>query len=186
MDKGIELAQKAMDLVKGEAKPASPIDVGLSLALPLARFYHLKGDKAKALETVGTVLKETGADARILTSIAQAYVDFGAEDKALAVYGPAFLEKNLAAPVALRNYAAFWTTQNMNLQSALDAAKKGTELAAEDYRSWITLGNVYLKLKNPAEAVKAADKAVQIAPAGFQEVAKRLADQIKKQAAEIK
>jgi len=190
LDKGIALAQKAMTLVKvkttADSTPASPVDVGLSLALPLARLYDLKGEKAKALETIETVRKEVGEDSRIITSIAQAYLDIGAEDKALTAYGPAFLKKNLNAPVALRGYAAFWTNQNMNLASALEAAIKGTELAGNDYRSWTTLGNVYLKLRKPAEAINAAEKALQVAPAGFQEVANRLAGQIKSQAAAIK
>jgi len=190
VDKGIDLANKALELIRSDAKPDSTQAVSLRdasiVALNLARLFNLKGDKAKAVETVDAASKEAGDTAQIIPSIAQAYIDLGAEDKALAVYGPAFYKKNIGAPVVLRGYATFWTNQNKNLDGALEAAKKGTELAADDYRSWTTLGNVHLKLKNAAEAIKAADKAIQVAPAGFQEVAKRLADQIKNQAAAIK
>jgi tetratricopeptide (TPR) repeat protein len=186
VDQGIELALRGLE----QANAAAPTEFSAAdksvLALNLARLYNLRGNRAKAVETVDAAFHETGENAQTLSSIAQAYLDLGREAKALAVYGPAFSQKNNGSAATLRGYATFWASLDKNLDSALEAARKGAELAPGDYRSWTTLGNVYLKLKNAAEAVKAAEKALQVAPAGFQSVARRLADQIKTQAAAIK
>jgi tetratricopeptide (TPR) repeat protein len=193
IDKGIELALKAIEIQKaspppppGTKPPAVPMMPGASMSLNLGRLYALKGDKAKALETVDAAAKEIGDNARMIPAIAQAYLDIGAEDKALAIYGPEFLKKNIGNAAQLGPYASFWTRQEKNLESALEAAKKAVELAPDNPMGWTTLGNVYLRMKNAAEAVKAADKAVEVAPAAQKAIVQRLADQIKSKAASIK
>lgn len=203
VDKGIELAAKAIALVKLEreaAAAAAPqggvpgaIAVGPggvilnpSLELNLARLYALKGDKDKAVATVDEAAKAVGDNARMIPGLAQAYLDIGAEDKAMAVYGPAFLQKSLAAASAITPYAAFWARQDKNLDSALEAAKRAVEMNPTALVGWTTLAQVYVKMKNAPEAIKAADKALEIAPAAQKAAVQRLVDQIKTQAASIK
>jgi tetratricopeptide (TPR) repeat protein len=197
VDKGIELAEKAIAMNKASAAPQASVPgtvvigpggaiMNASMELNLARLYALKGDKAKAVAIVDEAAKAAGDNARALPSVAQAYMDIGAEDKALAFYGPEFLKKNLANAQALNGYAMFWSRQGKNLDSALESAKKNAELAPANYGSWTTLAQVYIKLKNAPEAVKAADKALEVAPAAQKAVAQRVVDQIKTQAAAIK
>ena len=193
VDKGIELALKAIEMQKAAPRPtgaaaerAMPMIPGASMSLNLGRLYGLKGDKAKAVETIDAAAKDAGDNARMLPSIAQAYIDIGAEDKALALYGPEFVKKNIGRAASLSPYASFWARQEKNLDSALEAAKKAVELGPENPMGWITLGTVYVKLKNAAEAVKAADKALEVAPPAQKAVIQRQVDQIKSQAAAIK
>ncbi len=203
VDKGIELAAKAIALVKLEreaAAAAAPpgsvpgaiaigpggVVVNSSLELNLARLYALKGEKNKAVATVDEAFKTGGDNPRMISSFAQAYLDIGAEDKALAVYGPAFLQKSLAAASSITPYASFWARQDKNLDSALEAAKKAVEMNPTAFVGWTTLAQIYVKMKNAPEALKAADKALEIAPAAQEAVVQRLVDQIKTQAAAIK
>jgi tetratricopeptide (TPR) repeat protein len=190
IDKGIELAEKAIALSKAPPAPNAvanmPMGGGSTIALNLARLYALKGDAALAVKTVDEAAQKVGDNVRMLPSVAQAYLDIGAEDKALAFYGPEYLKKNLANATALTPYASFWARQEKNLDSALEAAKKAVELAPDAYSNWTTLATVYVRMKNAPEAVKAADKALEVAPAGQKTMVQRVVDQIKSQAAKIK
>lgn len=193
VDKGIELAAKAIALNKleMEAKGKSGSQVttamgGSSLELNLARLYALKGDKEKAGAVIDEALKAAGENPRMISSFAQAYLDIGAEDKAMAIYGPAFLQKSLAAAAAITPYASFWARQDKNLDSALEAAKKAVEMNPAAFAGWTTLAQVYIKMKNAPEALKAADKALEVAPAAQKTIAQRMVDQIRTQAAAIK
>ncbi|MBM3293905.1 MAG: hypothetical protein FJY82_05200 [Candidatus Aminicenantes bacterium] len=193
IDKGIELALKAMELQKAVPRPsgpppekAVPMMPGANLALNLGRLYGLKGDKAKAVDTIDAAAKEIGDNARMLPTVAQTYLEVGAEDKALALYGPDYAKKNEASATALGGYASFWARQGKNLDSALAAAQKAVAAAPDTSANWITLGNVYVKLKNAPEAVKAAEKALEVAPASMKAVIQKQAEQLKSQAASIK
>ncbi|MCX6561345.1 MAG: hypothetical protein NTZ26_12630 [Candidatus Aminicenantes bacterium] len=197
VDKGIELAKAAIAMSKSSAAPQGAVPgtvmvgpggviMNSSLELNLARLYALKGDKAQAVATVDAAIKTAGDNARALTSFAQAYLDIGAEDKALACYGPDFLKKNLANATVLTPYASFWARQEKNLDSALEAAKKAAELTPDNFVAWTSMAQVYVKMKNGAEAIKAADKALAVAPAAQKANVQRMVDQIKTQAAAIK
>ncbi|MBN1938370.1 MAG: tetratricopeptide repeat protein [Candidatus Aminicenantes bacterium] len=184
VEKGIELALKAVELQKAAAQaggvPATPMGGGSMLAFNLARLYNLKGDKAAALKTVDAAAKELGGNPRMLSQAAQTYLDIGAEAKALDIYGPKFLKANMADASVLGQYAGFWTRQEKNLKSALEAAKKAVELTPAAPAAWLSLGNVHIKLKNKAEALKAVDKATEVAPANQKAMIQRSADQAKK------
>jgi len=194
VDKGIELALKVLELQKAAPRPAGgapaekavPMVPGASMALNLGRLYGLKGDKAKALETVDAAAKDIGDNARMIPTVAQAYLDIGAEDKALALYGPEFAKKNEANATALSGYASFWTRQDKNMDGALAAAQKAVALAGDVYANWMTLANVHLRMKNAAEAVKAADKALEVAPAAGKAVVQKQVELLKARAAAIK
>lgn len=193
VDKGIELALKAIEIQKAAAAPGSGtapamamMGPGGSIKMNLGRLYAMKGDNAKAVETIDAAAKDAGDNARMIPQIAQAYIDIGADDKALAVYGPEFLKKNSGTVNTVMQYASFWGRAEKNLDSALEAAQKAVELGPANPTGWTTLAQVYLKLKNGAEATKAADKAVEVATPAQKTAVQRAADLIKKQAAEIK
>jgi len=193
LDKGIELALKAMELQKAAAAaapagsvPAAPMGGGSSMGFNLARLYFFKGDKAAALKAADSAAKQVGDNPRMLSMAAQAYLDIGAEAKALDIYGPKFLKKNMADASILGQYAGFWTRQEKNLKSALEAAKKAVELTPAAPAAWLSLGNVYIKMKNKAEALKAVTKALDVAPANQKATVQRSVDQAKKLIDEIK
>jgi len=82
-------------------------------------------------------------------------------EKALAVYGPEFAKKYGDDQSALSSYASFWNRQGTNLASALDAAKRSVALTSDYYNNFV-LGQVLFKMKNYPEALKAAEKAVEL------------------------
>jgi tetratricopeptide (TPR) repeat protein len=96
-----------------------------------------------------------------LAQIAGIYVKLDKNDKALAIYGPEFAKKNWGDQGVLSSYANFWNRQDKNLDSALEAAKRSVELASDYYNNYV-LGQVLFKLKSYAEALKAAEKAVEL------------------------
>ncbi|MCK7527546.1 MAG: tetratricopeptide repeat protein [Ignavibacteriales bacterium] len=63
--------------------------------------------------------------------------------------------------MALSTYASFWNRQGTNLDSALEAARRSVELTSDYYNNF-TLGQVLFKLKRYDEALKAAEKAVEL------------------------
>jgi len=197
VDKGITLARKAIDLSQGRQ--------AITGYQNLARLYLLKGDKDKAVEAADQIMKlamvpppaKPGAApsapfdpaAMAAPMAAPLYIDAGHPEKALAIYGPEFLKKNMDNAGNLGRYAQFWSTQGQNLDSALTAAKKIIELTPEGYSGFNTLSSVYLKMKNYGDALKAAEKALTRAPAQpprIKEGIQKTIDNIKAQAAEKK
>lgn len=140
-----------------------------TLASSLAAYVDYWVEKKENLESAAA-MAETAArlkpgDPYYVRRVAYAYCAGGQEAKALEVYGPAWLEKDGAGLSAqdLRNYATFWLRQGNNLGSALAAAKRTVELEPRTYYLWATLSDVYAKMGNKPEAVKAAEKAVEFA-----------------------
>jgi tetratricopeptide (TPR) repeat protein len=132
-----------------------------------------------AVAMAETALKLQPDNSYFLSQAANAYVKAGKDDKALAVYGPAFAKKSAADGSALYSYAGFWARQGKNLNDALAAAKKATTLLPTAYYVWNTLSQVQEKLKNIPEAVKAKEKAVEIAPDTLKENFKKDLERIK-------
>jgi tetratricopeptide (TPR) repeat protein len=93
---------------------------------------------------------------------AQNFIKLGKQDKALEVFGPDFVAKNQDNASILNSYAMFWAGQGKNLESALESAKKSIELA-EAYYSWDTLASVYQKMEKWEDALKAEEKALDLA-----------------------
>ncbi|MCJ7485610.1 MAG: CDC27 family protein, partial [Candidatus Aminicenantes bacterium] len=96
-----------------------------------------------------------------LSQVAGIYTKLKKTDKALAIYGPEFAKKNWGDQGILAGYASFWNRQEMNLDDALAAAKKSVELAP-DYDNNYILGQILFKQKKYAEALKAAEKSVEL------------------------
>lgn len=140
-----------------------------SLASSLAAYADYWAEKKENLESAAA-MAETAArikpgDPYFIRRVAYVYCVAGQETKALEVYGPAWLEKSGAGSTAqdIRSYATFWLRQGKNLDSALAAAKRTVELEPWTYYMWTTLSDVYAKMGNRPEAIKAAEKAVEFA-----------------------
>jgi tetratricopeptide (TPR) repeat protein len=196
LDKGITLAQKAIDLTRKIIEKTKEIPRGNPYQ-NLAQLYLLKGDKAKAAESADEMIKfaealpgpqgpmsGTAMNPILMAApmAARVYIDAGYPDKALATYGPEFMKKIMDNSAMLGRYAQFWSDQGQNLESALEAAKKATALTPDGYSPWNTMGQICLKQKNYDEALKAAEKALSLAP----DQPSRIKESIKKNIAAIK
>ncbi len=204
LDQGIALALKGVDLAEG------PMRTGAYQSL--AQLYLAKGDKAKAAEAAEALIKaeedksKGGSGGRVmiattsaagpgagtatyLLNAARIFIDADRKDRALAVFGPEFLKGHMTEPGILRGYATFWSGQSLNLDSALQAAQKSVEVVPDGYREWSILSQVQMKLKAYDEALKAAEKALSLAPAQppmLKDNIKKSIDQIKAAQAEKK
>jgi len=180
LDKGITLAQKAVDLFRKSLEQTREVPRGNLPYQSLAQLYLLKGDKAKAAETADEMLKFASSPLTPSAPMAGAppnpammaapmaariYADAGYPDKALATYGAEFLKKITDNAGQLGRYAQFWSDQGQNLESALEAAKKATALTPDNYSPWNAMAQIYLKQKKYDDALKAAEKALSLAPA---------------------
>lgn len=132
-----------------------------------------------AVAMAETALKLQPDNSYFLSQAANAYVKAGKDDKALAIYGPAFAKKSAADGSALYSYAGFWARQGKNLNDALAAAKKATAVLPTAYYVWNTLSLVQEKLKNIPEAVKAKEKAIELAPDTLKENYKKDLERVK-------
>jgi regulator of sirC expression with transglutaminase-like and TPR domain len=208
IDKGIELAAKIEELtdfnpepginqllaqvytLKGDKAKAEELygktfmeNQVSSFAYGLVAYsnYWLGQDanKESALAMAETALKLEPDNSYILQQAANAYVKSGKEAKALELYGPAFVKKNAADATSLYSYAGFWARQGKNLNDALAAAKKSVELMPGAYYAWSTLSLVHEKMKNYPEAIKAKEKAVELAPDTAKETFKKDLEKLK-------
>jgi len=93
--------------------------------------------------------------------LAALYLHQGSNDKAVTVYGPAYIRRHTGHPDVLNDYAVFWLEADMNLQSSLEAA----EISASDsdrHAYWNTLGMIYWKLGRAEDAIRAGERAVML------------------------
>jgi len=208
IDKGIELAAKIEELtdfnpepsinqllaqvytLKGDKAKAEELygktfmeNQVSSFAFSLVAYsnYWLGQDanKESALAMAETALKLEPDNSYILQQAANAYAKSGKEAKALEIYGPAFAKKNAADATSLYSYAGFWARQGKNLNDALAAAKKSVELMPGAYYVWSTLSLVHEKMKNYPEAIKAKEKAIELAPDTVKETFKKDLEKLK-------
>lgn len=192
LDKGIELAQKIKEIagyipnpvnsqnlaqlysLKGDMTKANEeygkdfIDGYVSTAInALTNYANFWLGQNKNLESaeVMTDLAVRMAPAskwRTLQTAAGIYVKLNKTDKAIGIYGPDFLKKNMVEQDIRWSYANFWSRQGKNLDSALEAAAKSVELEPNS-DSYYTLGNILFELRKHDEALRAAEKAIELA-----------------------
>jgi tetratricopeptide (TPR) repeat protein len=115
----------------------------------------------------------------VVQQTANAYLKTGRTEKALAIYGPEYAQKIGADVTVLWQYASFWARQGKNLDSTLEAAQKATTLLPRWYLLWNTLSQVYEKTGNSAEAIKAKEKAIELAPDATKATYKKDLERIK-------
>ena len=153
--------------------------LGYSLASYASFWLGQNANQDSAVSMAETALKLQPDNSYFLSQAANAYVKTGKDDKALAVYGPAFARKSAADGSALNSYAGFWARQGKNLNDALAAAKKATELMPTAYYIWSTLSLVHEKMNNIPEAIKAEEKAIELAPDQVKENYKKQLEKLK-------
>jgi tetratricopeptide (TPR) repeat protein len=101
------------------------------------------------------------APSYFVSQVAGIYAKLQKPDKALAVFGPEFVKKNWGDQMPLWSYASFWNRQGTNLDSALEAARRSVELTS-DYNNNFVLAQILFKLKRYDEALKPAERAVEL------------------------
>jgi tetratricopeptide (TPR) repeat protein len=143
-------------------------------------------NQESAVAMAETALKLQPENAYILQQVAAAYVKSGKDDRALAIFGPEYIKSKTDDPNSLYGYARFWAMQGKNLDSALEAAKKSVELKPGVFFTWSTLSDVQLKLKNYPEALKAAEKAYELAEDYAKKGIQAKIERIKKEQGEAK
>jgi len=194
VDKGLELARRLRALTVADPDPsmnraiAQMYDIAgekakaeevygpafmdrrvQSTAYDLISYAGYWAEKKENLESAmamaETALKLEPGSTNIIRSVASVYVRADMDDKALAIYGPAWLEKTIAAGQDrdINGYASFWLRAGKNLESALAAAKTSVEMQPKAYFYWSTLSDVYAKMGDKTQAVKAAETAVALA-----------------------
>lgn len=190
LDKGIALAEKLKDIagypqnpnyqqnfarlyvLKGDPAKAEEefgkdfIDGYVSNAVyaltGYANFWLEQNKNLESVEAMADLAAKLKPDqSYTLAQVAGIFAKLGKIDKALAIYGPEFAKKNWGDQGSLSSYAGFWNKQGTNLDNALAAAKKSVELTSDYYNNYV-LGQVLFKLKNYAEALKAAEKAFEL------------------------
>ncbi len=132
-----------------------------------------------AVRAAETALKLFPDSPYYLSQAAGVYIKAGKEDKALEIYGPAYLQKNIGNKNALSSYTAFWGNQGKNLDSALEAGRKAVELSPNDYYGWYALSTVLLARKDYDGALKAAEKTVELADDAIKSYYQKNIDKIK-------
>ena len=138
----------------------------LSALTGYANFWVEQGKNLESVEAMADLVADLVVKVKpdqwyTLAQVAGIYGKLNKTDKALAVYGPEFAKKNWGDDGILSSYAAFWQRQGTNLDDAAAAAKKSVELAP-DYWNNNILGQILFKQKKYAEALKAAEKAVEL------------------------
>ncbi|MGE5740731.1 MAG: tetratricopeptide repeat protein, partial [Candidatus Aminicenantes bacterium RBG_16_66_30] len=127
-----------------------------------ANFWVDQGKNLESAEAAADLaLKIQPNDWYSYAQVANVYAKVDKTDKAMAVFGPEFAKKFHGDQAALSNYATFWSNAGTNLDSALAAARRSVELTPDFYNNFV-LGQVLFKLKNYDEALKAAEKAVEL------------------------
>jgi len=145
-----------------------------------ANFWLRKNlNQDSAISMAETALKLRPDETNIIIQAAGAFVMANKMDKALAIYGPAFMQKNMNEASALCSYASFWAFQQKNLDSALAAAKKSVKLKPDQYSMWYGLYSVYYQMKNYPEAIKTIEKVIELAPDAMKETYKKQLEKIK-------
>ena len=209
VDRGIEIGEKVMEVMKYNEEPRY---VGA-----LAKLYALKGDKSKADSIYGKEfiddqvsslsyslidyanfwagqtmnsesalamaemsLKLNPDNSYLLRQAAGVCCKLNKMDKALELFGPKYVEKYQSDANRLYTYASFWAEQEKNLESALAAGKKMVELSPTIPYYWGTLATVHQKMKNYDEAIKTGEKAVEMADENQKAYYKSKLDAIKK------
>ena len=155
-------------------------------ALQYATFWSTRNmNTESALAMADLVVKLKPEDDYYLRQAAQAYSALKNPEKAMEVYGPKYAEKYSTDANRLMGYSGFWAEQGKNLDGALMAANKSTELAPKNARSWNAVAVVYQKLKKPDEAIKMIEKAIEVADENQKSFYKNKLEILKKQAGTI-
>jgi len=136
-----------------------------SLGYDLINFARFWTDQNKNLETAGVMIESAikldPDNPYFLQSAADHYFKRGQRGRAEALYGPAYLSKINKDGSRLRIYASYWVGRKEHLDAALNAARMSVELTPNAV-AWDTLSLVLLTRSEYGEALKAAEKAIEL------------------------
>ncbi|UCC40422.1 MAG: tetratricopeptide repeat protein, partial [Candidatus Aminicenantes bacterium] len=193
VDRGIELAEKIKDIMKYNPDPRYQKDLAelymlkedkekaektfgkkfmegevSSLARSLvdyANFWVKHNTNTESAEEMMELAIKLAPDRWYMYRYAaEMYLKLNKDEKALEKFGPKFIEKFKNDANILNGYAWFRANKGKNLESALKTSKKSVDLAPSHY-NWDTLSFILMKLKKYDEALKAAEKAVELSDA---------------------
>jgi Flp pilus assembly protein TadD len=146
-----------------------------------------KSNLDAAIAAVETAMKLNPESTYFVQQAAGVYLKAGKEDKAFEMFGPAFAKAHWGEATPLEGYSYFWGTEAKNLDSAFEAGRRLVELAPNNYYSWYALSIVLSARKEYDEALKAAEKTVELADEALKSYYQKNIDKIKAaQAAEKK
>ncbi len=191
VDKGLELAEKVKEIrgyprnpeytqnlaqlhiLKGDEAKAEEeygpdfandyVNASIRVLTSYANFWLEQNKNLDSVEAMADLAVKMAPASQwyTLQTAAGIYVKLNKMAKATDVYGPEFVEKNMADQDILASYASFWNRQGKNLESALGAAAKSVALSSDYYNNF-TLANVLVKLKRFEEALAPAEKALEL------------------------
>jgi tetratricopeptide (TPR) repeat protein len=154
--------------------------------LQYATFWSTRNmNTESALAMADLVVKLKPDENYYLRQSAQIFCALKRPEKAMEVYGPKYADKYAADANKLMTYANFWAQQEKNLDGALVAAKKSTELSASNAQCWNATALVYQKMKKLDEAIKMLEKAVEVASDNQKSFYKNKLEVLKKEAGTI-
>jgi tetratricopeptide (TPR) repeat protein len=214
LDRGIELAKKINEIMKYNTAPRYTKNLAelyvlkgepekadeaygkdymegklTSLSYDLIDYAYFWVNQNKNTESAVAMVEKavrlSPDNSYILQQAAGIYCKQNKPEKALEIYGPEFIKKHMDESSNLGRYVRFWTNQGKNLESALEVAKKAVALSPTAF-TWDALSAVHVKLKNYAEALKAAEKALELSEEQYKDRFKKRIEDIKKAMAEGK
>ena len=151
--------------------------------LEYADFWARRGENAESAEAVAeAALKLQPETMFVRQQAARVFLGLGREARALEVFGPAYAKKYWDEPGELRSYIYFWTQQGKNFDGALAAGLRTVEVRPRAYYHWSALADLYAKMGNHPEALKAAEKAVEFSSLAAKPAMQKNLDKIKAQA----
>jgi tetratricopeptide (TPR) repeat protein len=130
-----------------------------------------KQNTESALEALEMAVKSaTGPgslmDRYAMESAAQMFYQLGKPDRALAIFGPSYIQERMYDPLLLSGYTRFWAQRKTNLESALAASETAIKFKESNPLNrgfiWISLSSVYFALDRLEDARKAAEKAIEV------------------------
>ena len=144
-------------------------------ASSLARYSQFwirkKQNTDSAVETLEMAVKSAARsggsmDNNAIRNAAEMFYQLGKPERALEIFGPAYIQERMYDPIILSNYARFWAQKKNNLASALVASETAVKLketiSLNKGFHWITLSSVYFALDRLEDAQKAAEKALEV------------------------
>ena len=95
-------------------------------------------------------------------SLAYTFIRAGLPDRVEEFYGPEYLSGIANDPMALNFYAGFWSYQDKNMYSALEAAEISCKIDKDKPRPWTIRARILMNLGNYEHALMALDKAISL------------------------
>ena len=118
-----------------------------------------KGNQESALEALDLAARAKNLEAWDRLMIARSFLDAGKPSRAEDVYGAEYLKTIQSDAEALIRYSSFWKSINRNLFSALEAARRASQIAPDNGRAWGALAEASVADGNLKDALAAIEKA---------------------------